>query len=117
MEVTCDELYSAYLTNEHSADIKYKNQRLSFSNVEITDVSTYYSLSDGEFVPFVSCFSTGNIKFQLNDPYIMQSVKEGYILNIVGECRGFTQDNVFIWDCWAEGVNCDLGSIKITYGY
>lgn len=118
IEVNCNELYVAYLNDEEAADDNYKYKQLSFSNVEITDVTAYYSLSGGEFLPFISCFSSNNIKFQLSNPYIMQSVEVGYVLNIVGECRGLSQDYIFISDCWANSVLGDLGPVQeIISGY
>ena len=121
IEVSCDGLYNEYTNDEKAADTKYKHKRLWFSNVEITDVTTHERLSGGEFVPYVSCFSSNNIRFQLSNPYIMQSVEVGYVLNIVGECYGFSglsMDYIFIGDCWAESVLGDLGSVtEITFGY
>ena len=118
IEVSCDELYNEYLNDEKAADKKYKNKRLLFSNMEVTDITTYNTLSGGELLPFISCFSSNDIKFQLSNPYIMQSVEVGYILNLVGDCRGLSQDHIFIWDCWAESVSGDLESVEgFKYGY
>jgi hypothetical protein len=42
----------------------------------------------------------------------MQNVEPGNVLNLVGECLGFdgmSKEILAIKNCWAEGVNCDLG--------
>lgn len=117
-EISCDELYSAYLEDEMTADAKYKNKRLWFSNVEVTDVAAYYTLSGGELLPVKTSFCSKNIKFQLSNPYIMQNVEVGYILNIVGQCTGLSQNYVFIWDCWANSVVGDIGAVQdFAFGY
>jgi hypothetical protein len=38
----------------------------------------------------------------------MQSVEKGYILNIVGECRGLVKDYVSIEDCWVQSIKGEL---------
>jgi hypothetical protein len=118
LKIVTDELYDAYIQDQHAADKQYKNKRIFLPSVEVTNVTRYYTLSSGEIRSFASSFSSGNIKFKLTNPYIMQSVQEGYIVDIVGECRGLTGDCLFIVDCWAGSVVGELGvGDIISFGY
>ena len=118
LEVNPNDIYDAYMQDSHAADRQFKNRRIFLPSVEVTGVTRYYTVSSGETQSFASSFTSGNIKFKLSNPYIMQSIEEGYILDIVGECRGMTGDCLFIVDCWAGSIVGELGvGDIISFGY
>lgn len=58
-------------------------------------------------------FITDNVKFILNSISMMQNVEPGFVLNLIGECRGIlaaSKDIVLINNCWVESVIGDLGT-------
>ena len=117
-QINPDDVYLEYITDEQSADIKYKNKRLAIPNVEVSEITTYSTLSSGEIRYFTSSFGSDKLKFKLSNPYVMQSVQVGYILDIEGECRGMIDGNVVFVDCFAKSVVGDLGALDIaSFGY
>jgi len=72
----------------------------------------------GEWVFEKISFISGSVKFELRreDYGIMQNIEEGYVLNIVGECRGLISGGydrepyIFVNDYWVESVIGDLGT-------
>lgn len=107
-EITIDQLYLDYITDPIAADDKYKGERFCFYEVEVEEVFDYGTSGKKFFV-------TNNVKFVLRSASKMQNVEPGFILNLVGECRGIenmpivTREVIAVKDCWSEGVNCDLG--------
>jgi hypothetical protein len=104
IELSISQLYDDYATDPMAADDKYNRKRLCIYEVEVEEVG--YSGSSKRY------FIADNVKFVLRSASKMQKVEPGNILNLVGECRGLENSPsqvVFIKDCWAEGVNCDLG--------
>ena len=115
MEVTVDQLYQEYMSDEAAADAKYKGERLLFYEVEVEQVVGKYLMmaeeaADLDFAKLY--FTAGFVKFRLRgeDFGIMQNIEEGYVLNIVGECRGLQKEFIAIEDCWVESVIGDLGT-------
>ena len=111
-EVTVDQLYAEYMTDEAAADAKYKWERLLFTEVDVEEVvGKIYVDQHGDPVFLNDYFISGHIKFvEVQDFFIvMQNVKEGYVLNITGDCQGLIQGFVYISDCWLESVVGDLG--------
>ncbi|UCG55105.1 MAG: hypothetical protein JSV32_02495 [Dehalococcoidia bacterium] len=109
VELTLDQLHEEYINDPIAADDKYKGLRLCFYGVEAQAV-----------VGYLQYFISDNVKFVLASNSQMQNVEPGNILNLVGECRGLEKaprEIVTIRDCWAEGVNCDLGGYEIADTY
>lgn len=110
MDVTVDQLSNAYIADEFASDVEYKGKRLLFTNIEVEKVcGKTYTDRHGDAVFVNEYFITGSIKFLLRDFGIMQNIKEGYVLNVVGECYGLVQGFVYMEDCWVEAVVGDLG--------
>ena len=117
VEVTIDQLYQEYMADEAAAEVKYKGKGLLFYEVEVEQVVGNYMMmaealgaASEEYVKLY--FTAGFIKFRLRgvDFGIMQNIEEGYVLNIVGECRGLYKGFVIIDDCWVESVIGDIGT-------
>jgi hypothetical protein len=117
-EITCEEICSAYLANETNADGMYKDKRFFFSSIEVDDITMSERTSGGEFFFFKSSFTSDNVTFSLQDLSIMQNVEVGFIVDVVGWCRGQSRDGICITDCWIRGVSDDLGTgTQINWGY
>ena len=112
IEVTVEQLYAEYMADETAADAKYKWKRLLFAEVDVEEVvGKIYVDQHGDPIFLNDYFVSGHIKFiELQDFFVvMQNIKAGYVLNIVGDCRGLNQGFVYISDCWVESVIGDLG--------
>jgi hypothetical protein len=105
IELTIGQLYDDYMRDPMAAADEYEGKRFCFYEVTVEEVVE--SGSSGK-----QYFITDNVKFVLRSASKMQNIEPGYVLNLVGKCRGLayaSRDVVYINDCWAEGVNCDLG--------
>jgi len=112
IEVTVEQLYAEYMADETAADAKYKWKRLLFTEVDVEEVVGRIHVDQHGDPTFLNeYFVSGHIKFiELRDFFVvMQNIKAGYVLNIVGDCRGLNQGFVYISDCWVESVIGDLG--------
>jgi len=110
IEVTVDQLISDYMSNEAAADSKYCEKRLLFAEVEVEEVfGRDYTDNHGQITYVQEYFMVGAIKFKLRDFGIMQNIEKGFVLNLVGECRGLLKGFVYIEDCWVESIVGDLG--------
>jgi hypothetical protein len=109
------------MAEEAAADAKYKWERLLFYEVGVEEVvsETFYDGGREEDREIINLyFITGLVKFTPQNFGIMQNIEEGYVLNIVGECRGLFKGFVIIRDCWVESVIGDLvgkGDQSIDY--
>ncbi len=117
VEVTVSELCAAYFNDPATAGSTYQSKRLLFTEVEVTGIMAGNYYSGGQTQSFKISFTNGRTRFELRDPLIMQSIEVGYILNIVGECRGISRESVLIFDCWVESVFGDLGIGELSTGY
>jgi len=120
-EITIGQLQSDYRVNEIAANAKYKGERLLFNEVEVEQLGgQWVYIGLGEWIFEKTYFVSGSIKFRLRgeDYAIMQSIEEGYVLNIVGNCRGLVPGGygeepvVLVTDCWIESV---VGNLGITW--
>ncbi len=114
IEITVEQLYQEYIANETAADAKYKGERLLFNEVGVEEVvsQAFYdgrAVEDREIINLY--FITGLVKFKPQNFGIMQNIEEGYVLNIVGECRGLSKGFVIINDCWVESVIGDISTL------
>ena len=116
-EITIGQLRSDYRVNEVAADAKYKGERLLFNDVEVEQLGgQWVYIGLGEWIFEKTYFFSGSVKFRLwgEDYAIMQSIEEGYVLNIVGDCRGLVSGGygeeplVLVTDCWVERVIGDI---------
>ena len=117
VEVTVDELCDAYFSEAATIETSYYGKRLLLAEVEVIDIQAGNYYSGGRTQSFKISFTNGNTRFELRDLLIMQSVEVGYILNIVGTCRGISRDRVLVSDCWVESVVGDIGLGELSIGY
>jgi len=112
IEVAVDQLYEEYMADEVAADAKYKWKRLLFTEVEVEEVvGRIYWDRHGKATFLKVYFTSGHVKFkEVQDFFVvMQNINVGYVLNIVGECRGMELGFITISDCWVESIVGDLG--------
>ena len=113
-EITIEQLLSDYMTDEDAADVKYKWKRFLFTEVEVEEVFGTVSFFDFGYEAYRKThFMSGNVKFTdlLDFNVAMQNIEVGYVLNVVGECRGLKGGIVSIHDCWVESIKGDLGKV------
>lgn len=108
-EITVDQLVSDFESDEDTATSKYCGKRFLFSEIEVEEVfGRDYVDNHGEITYVKEYFTGGSIKFKLRNFGIMQNIEEGFVLNIIGECRGLLKGFVYIEDCWVESIVGDL---------
>jgi hypothetical protein len=113
--VTIDQLYAEYMADEVAADAKYKWKRLAFYEVVVEEVFGSISYFDFGYEAFRKThFMSGSVIFTdlLDFEVAMQNIEVGFVLNIVGECRGLKDGSVSISDSWVESVKGDLGTVE-----
>jgi hypothetical protein len=121
IELTVEKLQEDYQNDPIAADDKYKGKRLCFYGIEVEEVVNSMR-SGGSSGIIKEYFLAKNVKFILiggDTSSKMQIIEPGHLLNVVGECRGFDDMSVdiIIKSCWAEGINCDLGTEEILNPY
>jgi hypothetical protein len=115
---TIGQISHDYTSDAVAADVKYRGQRVLFTNVEVDGVCERYQSTNwtGAQVFVKLYFTSGSVRFTLRDFELMQSVQEGYILHLVGECDGFRDGQVIISDCWVQSVSGELSSAPLWAG-
>jgi hypothetical protein len=99
------------MSDEDDAALKYCEKRFLFSEIEVEEVfGRDYTDNHGQITYVQEYFLVGTAKFKLRDFGIMQNIEEGFVLNIIGECRGLLKGFVYIEDCWVESIIGDLGT-------
>jgi hypothetical protein len=109
METDLTQLYDDYISNIQTADSKYLDKSLVFYDVLVEEViGDVYADMEFEMRYQKDYFISGSVRFYLKDYLLMQSIEEGYILNIVGKCDGYRYGEIRIIDCWVGGVEGEL---------
>jgi len=112
MEVTTMQLHSDFVFDEQAANVKYTDKKLVFYELLVEEVvGALYLTMEHELEYFKDYFISGPVRFYLKDYNVMQSIEEGYILNVVGECQGLDNEKLKINDCWVESIIGELSSI------
>ena len=114
IEVTIDQLSSEYALDEAAADAKYKGKKLLFSEINIENVVT---VGVGpRNIPENLYITAGSVIFRLSDYDILQKIEEGYVLNIIGKCKGKLGGSIYISNSWVESVVGDIGEVSQDIG-
>ena len=109
VEVTVDQLYQEYMTDEAAAEAKYKGERLLFSGVRVEEVSNFFYIAR----PIEFYILNGSVKFKPRYPSDVESIREGFVVDIVGEAQGIIFGFLIVKDCW---INIVEGDIEADYG-
>ncbi len=120
VSVSIEQISSEYKNDPAAADARYLDKILSFGQVTVENVHTYY-YSVGAGQPWslqVEYFTSGNVAFQLLDfKGAQQNVQAGYILILEGMCKGLVKDgHVLVTDCWYKSIQGDIGTVITRAG-
>jgi hypothetical protein len=122
--VNVDQLSSEYAADADAADVKYKGERLLFSQLEVEEVVFQPFMGfAGDATNIKVHFKNGGVSFIPQDrkfmQNIMQSIETGFILNVEGICLGLigSDNSIAIDIIWVESVKGDIGPIEIVELY
>jgi len=106
IEVTVDQLYQEYMTDEAAAKAKYKEERLLFTEVEVEEVSNH--LLDHRANEAADIYiMTDSVKFKPRYSSDIDFIREGFVVDIVGEAQGLIWGVLYIKDCWIMIIEGD----------
>lgn len=111
IEVTIDQIYEEYITDEAAANAKYQGKRLSFTNVEVEKIRSKFADSSQDPLIFIV-----NNYVEFRPRYITDTVfvREGYVVDIVGEARGvfgIGYSYLIVENCWVKIVEGEIGTV------
>ena len=112
IEVTVEQLYAEFVDDEEAAKAKYKGQRLSFIGVTVEDVSNSFYAENPTDLTNVYVLN-GSVEFRPRYNVDTELVREGFVLDIVGEVRGLfgvNKDRLIVKNCWINIVEGDIGA-------
>jgi len=117
--VTAEQIFYEYSSDPVQADLQYLGKRVMFDEVTVDGLVTVFNYQDRQpgGSDYTMHFISGNIKYQLRDFSLMQSIKKDYILNIVGICQGIQGGYVVVDDCWVQSVYGELSQVAASGGY
>ena len=98
------------MTDKVIGDTKYKGKRLSFSNVEVEEINRI--VLDSANAPN-NYIVNNSVEFKPRYNIDTILVREGFVVNIVGEVRGLfgTKHNYLnVERCWISIVEGDIGA-------
>ncbi len=106
IEVTVGQLYEEYMTDEAAAGAKYKEERLLFSRVTVEKVSNH--LLDHRANEAADIYiMTDSVKFKPRYSSDIDFIREGFVVDIVGEAQGLIWGVLYIKDCWIMIIEGD----------
>ena len=108
LEVTVDQIIAEYIANEAAADAKYKGERLLFYGVTVEEMGRMIDINEGLFM-YNTHLITGGVKFTPKYTDYIDNVGAGFVVDIVGECRGMislvgSEPLLEINDCWINTI-------------
>ena len=106
IEVTVDQLYDEYMADEAAADAKYEGERLLFSGVRVEKVSNDFYIDR----PIEFYILNSSVKFRPRYVVDIELVREGFVVDIVGEAQGIIFDFLIVKDCWMMIIEGDIGA-------
>jgi hypothetical protein len=111
-ELTIEQLVSDYMTDEVAADAKYKGKRFQFTDVVVEEVSNNI-LDHRAGMGSDICMISGSVQFVPRYPTGCDHITDGFVVEIVGECRGIFFDKVYVRDCWIGVIEGDPADLPI----
>jgi len=100
IEVTVEQLYQEYMADEAAADAKYKGERLLFSRVRVEEVINFFYIVR----PIEFYILNGSVKFLPRYPSDVESIRLGFVVDIIGEAQGIIFGILIVKDCWINIV-------------
>ncbi|MFC1865640.1 hypothetical protein ACFLYB_02875 [Chloroflexota bacterium] len=113
IEVSIDQIYAEYIADEAAADARYKGKRLLFYGVTVEEVSSIINVGNNEVFVYNSHIITDSVKFTPRYTVDLDNARVGFIVDVVGECRGLTwpifrEPLVLIGDCWINIIEGEI---------
>ncbi len=110
IEVTIEQLYQEYITDEAAASAKYDGKRLLFTNVEVEEINSIAAdTGDGPGVDIVSGFVEFRARYWID----VATITRGFVVDIVGTPRGLfgiDQQYLIVGDCRIFIIEGDVGA-------
>ncbi|UCE97895.1 MAG: hypothetical protein JSV74_00740 [Dehalococcoidia bacterium] len=107
-EADIEQLITDYLTDQATADAKYKGKKLLFSGITVEEIvnniNTYPPPLDVYIFHDLAKFTP---RYLTDFDYI----GEGFVVDLVGVCQGWQFSRVLIDDCWVGVVVGDVASL------
>jgi hypothetical protein len=112
IEVTIDQLYADYVADGFAAEDRYSDKRLLFYGVTVEEVLSIFNLENDVFVGNEHIV-IDNTKFFPRHSEYFDNIREGFIVDIVGQSQGLTwpikgEPFLKISDCWINVVEGDI---------
>jgi len=108
LEITIDQLYADYMADEAAANDKYRGERLLFYGITIDEVSTI--IGPEGLVRYNEHIIANGVQFIPRYTSDLDDVGVGFVLDIVGECRGFiwpissSEPLLLMSECWVNTI-------------
>ena len=108
LEITIDQLYADYMADEAAADDKYKGERLLFYGIKVDEVRTI--IGPEGLVRYNEHIIASGVQFIPRYTSDLDNVGAGFVLDIVGECRGLiwpissSESLLLISECWVNTI-------------
>lgn len=110
IEVTIEQLYQEYITDEAAASAKYEGKRLLFANVEVEEINSIAAdTGDGPGVDIVSGFVEFRARYWID----VANITRGFVVDIVGTPKGLFgigQQYLVVGDCRIFIIEGDAGA-------
>ena len=97
IEVTLNELFSAYKENEVAADSKFKNKKIKVTG-KISDFGTTLGFGNPT-ISFSYGFDTFQMTFDKSDSERIGQLKKGNTITVEGKCTGSLAGDISMSDC------------------
>ncbi len=114
IEVTIDQLYQEYLTDEAAANARYEGKRLLFTNVVVERLD-HFATDPSANVPNIYIVND-SVEFRPRYWYWadVATIREGFVVDIVGTPRGLfgiEQQYLVVEDCRIFIIEGDVGAV------
>ena len=109
IEITANQLFDEYITDEAAANAKYKGKRLSFINLKVEKINSVFVDSAN---PSIIYPVSNSVEFRPRFSVDSAWVRQDYVVDIVGEVRGLfgmTERFLVVDDCWIKIIEGEIG--------
>ena len=112
IEVTIDQLYAEYMAYGPAVEDKYNDKRLLFYGVTVEGLLSLFNLENDVFIGNAYIVA-GNAKFIPRHNEYLDNIRDGFVVDIVGECSGVIwpiigEPFLEISDCWINIVEGEI---------
>ena len=114
IEVTPEQLYAEYAADETAAAAKYKGKRLSFIGVTAEKIVNEFYVYPPPGIGDLHV-EAGSFKFRPAYESYLDDIREGFVLDIVGEVVGLIFGSLYITDCWIQIVEGNVDSPWVPF--